>query len=107
MHYFSPSRPRLPNGLPAWLSAPNIALPRLILEPVKHGNYCICAMINSSYKYADPAIREISLDKIFQLWILDPEQFAKEYFGVETIHPTTASMIAEILPSVNPADLGI
>ena len=105
MHYFDPARPRLLNNLPAWLSAPNIALPRLILEPSLSHLPRICAMINGSWKQAGPL--DMSLDKVFQLWLLDPEQFAKDYFGVEIIRAEGAPQLTESLPSIDPADLGI
>lgn len=113
MHYFDPARPRLPNGLPAWRDAPNIALPRLIIVPLEEDYECymVEAMINSSWKHFYTSIYSISLDSVLFKWKSDPEQFAHDYFGVESIqpftYPTTVSIVAESLPSINPADLGI
>ena len=112
MHYFDPARPRLPNGLPAWCEASSIALPRLIIVPLEVGelNYRIEAMINSSWKSCN-TYGTTSLDALLSRWKLNPEQFAKDYFGVESIqpftYPTTASIVAENIPSIDPADLGI
>lgn len=108
MHYFDPARPRLPNGLPTWRAAPNISLPRLIIVPLEVGelSYRIEAMINSSWKSFN-IYGTTSLDALLSGWKLDPEQFAKDYFGVESIRAEGAPQLTESLPSVNPADLGI
>ena len=107
MHYFDPARPRLPNGLPAWLSAPTVALPRLHIIPRKYPEKCTLeCMINGSWKEYT-VVQGDSLDALLFCWTEDPEAFAKNWFGVETIRAEGAPMLAESLPSIDPANLGI
>lgn len=80
MNYLHPDRPRLASGLPSWLTAPRVALPRLCIRPLPCGRWELQIMVNSSWKTLvlpnHARLQEAILD-----WLLSPEAFVLEKFN--------------------------
>ncbi len=101
MNYFHPSRPRLPNGLPCWLTAPTIALPRVVIEPITHFGYRLGFIINGAFKWRTTFIEKIP--DVLTEWTNDPEGFIAFYFSThqssvsEEAHTTTSALSLEDL----------
>ena len=106
MYLFSPARPRLPNGLPAWLTAPNTALPspRVVLLPTHYEGkvlFRVEFMLNGSFK----TILTQSVDKILLEWAYSPEAFALSHFNITADERFGQQM--SVQTNLDPAELGL
>lgn len=105
MKFHHPQRPRLPNGLPAFLTSPQVAIPRACITPEPDGRWRIEWIINGSPK----ALITLLLEETLRQWEEDPEGFISSQFhttpnspifwGTETPHNPKQSP--------NPADIGL
>lgn len=78
MHFFDPKRPRLGNGLPAWLTAPDIALPHCVIYPLPAPSiFRLQFMINGSWK----ALITENLSEKLAEWVDSPENFSLSHFN--------------------------
>lgn len=86
MNFHDPSRPRLGNGLPAFLTAPQTALPRVSLTPLPNAKWRLEIIVNSSYRTL--VIPTSWLISTLTDWENSPEAFIIERFNTT---PTGAS----------------
>lgn len=111
----SKARPKLPNGLPSWLTAPDIALPRLqfdftprfgwrcqiMLGHPDESRWATC-IIPATPSPAQPDDHESLVVPLLVDWRLDPEGCCRRWFKCE---PPTAAGAGPAVP-VDPSSLG-
>lgn len=97
-------RPHLANGLPAWNTAPDIALPRIQLSPKGDASWSVSIMLGSieASRYVEKEISDDLLNDFLADWRASPELCCADWF--ETEPPSSKIRRAAILSS---EDIGI
>jgi len=109
MQYHDPARPRLANGLPSWLSAPQVALPRLVLEPLPGGKWQASFMLDGRWRTLTLS-SETALLATFAAWTESPEGFVLSHWNVLPAPAETAAkrvVLWDAGEPLDPNELGI
>lgn len=96
LSFWSPSRPRLANGLPTWQNAPRIALPQLSIGPTERGTWRVgigLGGVERGQYFGRWKWTEVSLGTLADLlaqWEAGPEQALREWWEEEPPAPASA-----------------
>lgn len=84
LDFHSPQRQRLGNGLPAWTSAPSIALPQLGLRPAAERGWNVSVMVGGlefSRQYTISGLSDVELMRLLAQWRASPEHALQNWWG--------------------------
>lgn len=110
----SPQRPRLGNGLPAWISEPYIALPALSVQITRTWSWRIGLQLGrceAGGYVGSMRFREVGDGELLQLlahWRRSPEEALRKWWGCEPPSPPAGSPAGQAESSeLSAEDLGL